>query len=165
VLTARLRLRPLAEDDLDELYRLYRDPLVEPWIGHHTREALAEELGFHLAHQAEHGWAVWAVEERATNRFIGDCGLQPLERRGPEVELTYELYPDAWGRGYATEAARAVVHAALGTLALDSVVAVVKAHNLASRRVLEKAGLSPAGERVAYGERMLLYEISGRASG
>jgi len=64
------------------------------------------------------------------------------------------------GRGLASEALAATLAAAFGALALERVIAVVKHDNHASLRVLEKAGLRPAGTRVAYGERMLLYEIS-----
>jgi ribosomal-protein-alanine N-acetyltransferase len=90
--------------------------------------------------------------------LIGDCGLQPLEHRGPEVELGYDFHPRVWGRGIATEAARAVMRQAFGALGIERVVAVVKPDNLASKRVLEKAGLRASGRREAYGEPMVLYE-------
>jgi RimJ/RimL family protein N-acetyltransferase len=91
--------------------------------------------------------------------------LQPLEHHGPEIELGYDLHPDAWGRGLATEGARAVMQHAFGPLGLERVVAVVKPDNIASQRVLEKAGLKRSGTRDAYGEPMLLYEAQpgGRA--
>jgi len=159
LLTERLRLRPLAEEDLDALYALYSDPRVASWIGHHGREDVAVELSFHVAHWARFGWGFWAVEELADGRLIGDCGLQPIARVGPEVELGYELDPTRWGAGLGTEAARAAVEYGLETLRVERIVAVVKHANLASQRVLEKAGQSHAGERDAYGERMLLYEV------
>jgi ribosomal-protein-alanine N-acetyltransferase len=159
LLTPRLRLRPPHEDDLEELYALYTDPRVEAFIGPHTREEVEQELRFDIAHQARYGWSLWAVEERSTGRFLGDCGLRPLEMRGPEVELGYDLHPDAWGRGLATEAVRETLDFGLGALAIDRVVAVVKPDHAASRRVLEKAGLEHTGVRQAYGEQLLLYEI------
>jgi ribosomal-protein-alanine N-acetyltransferase len=160
--TDRLRLRPLVEDDLDELYRVWSDPRVSRWTGEHSRAEVAEELRFHIEHQSRHGWAIWAVEDLSSSRFLGDCGLQPLELRGPEVEHGYDLHPDAWGCGLATEAARATVELAFDLLGLDRLVAVVKPDHIASRRVLEKSGLELAGEREAYGESLLLYEITAR---
>jgi ribosomal-protein-alanine N-acetyltransferase len=157
LLTARLCLRALGEGDLDDLFRLYSDPSVTSYIGHHTRLEVEQELRFDIAHQAEHGWAMWAVEVRAGGAFAGACGLRPLEMRGPEIELGYDLHPRFWGRGLASEAARAVVAAALGELGIERVIAVVKPAHLASRRVLEKAGLTYTGVRHAYGERLLLY--------
>jgi RimJ/RimL family protein N-acetyltransferase len=76
------------------------------------------------------------------------------------VELGYELHPDVWGSGLATEAASATIEVALGTLGLERVVAVVNAGNHRSIRVLEKAGLRFSEERVAYDEPMLLFEIT-----
>ncbi len=157
--TNRLRLRPLCPDDKDALLRVYTHPLVEAWIGPHSPARVAEEIDYQVAAQAERGYSVWAVERRADDCLLGDCGLQPLEHRGPEVELGYDLHPDVWGQGLATEAATAVVEAALGPLGLERLVAVVKPANAASRRVLEKAGLRDAGRRGAYGELMQLYEI------
>lgn len=160
ILTARLRLRPLRRDDLDALAEIYRHPLVSRWIGAHTREDVEHEIALHLKYQTSLGWSFWAVEDRDTGRMIGDCGLQPLEHLGPEVELGYDLHPDVWGQGLATEAARATMQQAFGPLGVDRVVAVVKPDHLASQRVLEKAGLHRASSRLAYGESMLLYEAS-----
>jgi RimJ/RimL family protein N-acetyltransferase len=112
----------------------------------------------HIAHQASLGWSFWAVASRDTGSLIGDCGLQPLEHRGPEVELGYDFHPRVWGLGLATEAARAVMAQAFGILGIERVVAVVKPDHVASQGVLETAGLRPSGTRQAYGEPMLLYE-------
>jgi ribosomal-protein-alanine N-acetyltransferase len=161
LITARLRLRALQWADLEELHRLYTDPRVVAFIGPHTRADVELELRFDIAHQADHGWAFWAVEERSTGRLLGVCGLRPLEMRGPEIELGYDLHPEVWGRGFASEAARATIELALGKLGFERVVAVVKPRHLASRRVLEKAGLTHVGARRAYEEDLLLYEVHG----
>lgn len=164
IATARLRFRPLGPEDVDALSAVYQHPLVTPWIGPQTREDVVREIGQQVEHQRSLGWSLWAVEERDTGELIGDCGLQPLEHRGPEVELGYDFHPRMWGHGIATEAARAVMAQAFGPLAIDRVVAVVKPDHIASQRVLEKAGLRRSGTREAYGEAMLLYEAE-RGSG
>ena len=156
--TEHLRLRPLRASDAEALLEVYSHPLVEAWIGPHSLQRVTDEIAYQQAGQAERGWSVWAVESREDGRFLGDCGLQPLEHKGPEVELGYDLHPAVWGQGLATEAARAVVDAALGPLGVDRVVAVVKPANAASRRVLAKTGLREAGRRGAYGELMVQYE-------
>ena len=84
--------------------------------------------------------------ERASGRLVGEAGLQPLDG-GPDVELTYTLARAAWGRGYATEAARAVLRWAFAGLLLPRVEAVADPGNHASLRVLEKAGMVPLGPR------------------
>lgn len=158
ILTARLRLRPLGAEDADALSSVYLHPLVVRWIGPHTREDVLREIEQQVKHQRSLGWSFWAVEARDTGSLIGDCGLQPLEHRGPEVELGYDFHPRVWGLGLATEAARAVMTQAFGTLGIERVVAVVKPDHVPSQRVLEKAGLRPSDTCEAYGEPMLLYE-------
>lgn len=157
-MTEHLVLRPFRSDDVDALAEVYLHPLVMRWIGPQTLADVAREVAQQVEHQASLGFSLWAVEGRAGGHLIGDCGLQPLEHRGPEIEVGYDLHPDAWGRGLATEAARAVMRQAFGPLGLERVVAVVKPDHFASQRVLEKAGLERSGIREAYGESMLLYE-------
>jgi RimJ/RimL family protein N-acetyltransferase len=158
IVTARLHLRPLGREDVDALSAVYLHPLVARWIGPHTREDVVREIEQQIQHQTVLGWSFWAVEERPTGELIGDCGLQPLEHRGPEVELGYDFHPRAWGRGLATEAVGAVMRQAFGPLGIERVVAVVKPDHVASQRVLEKAGLRLSGRRDAYGESLLLFE-------
>jgi [ribosomal protein S5]-alanine N-acetyltransferase len=159
LLTPRLRLRALAADDLDAIHHIYTHRLVKPWIGEHSREEITEELRFHAAHQSSHGWALWGVEDRFTGRLLGDCGLQPLELVGSEIELSYDLHPDVWGRGIASEAAKATIAVAFELTGAEEIIAVVRPDNHASRRVLENAGLTVAGEIGAYEEQLLRYAI------
>jgi RimJ/RimL family protein N-acetyltransferase len=99
-------------------------------------------------HQRRHGFSFWAVVERASGELIGDAGLY---RMGGEVELGYTLGRAWWGRGYATEAARACLEIAFGELGLPSLIAVVDPANPASTRVLEKLGFHEGAPRIAYG--------------
>jgi [ribosomal protein S5]-alanine N-acetyltransferase len=154
VRTARAAMRPFVEEDL---HALYSDPRVSRWIGDFSDPARTRrELRHNLRHQAEHGYAFWAVEDGSGN-LIGEAGLNHLEA-GPEVEVGYTVAPELWGRGLATELAERCVEIGFTELGLDRVVAVVLPGNLASRRVLEKVGLREAGRRIAYGRPHLLYE-------
>ncbi len=158
--TERLRLRPLRASDLDAILAIYHEPRAEKWIGAHSRAEVAAELDFYARHEANHGWAPLAVEERASGTLIGDCGLVPLELRGPEIELMYDLHPDHWGRGLASEAVAAVMADGFSVTGAETIIAVVRPDNLASIRVLEKADFRATGETVAYGESLLRYERS-----
>jgi ribosomal-protein-alanine N-acetyltransferase len=156
--TERLTLRPLRLEDAPALHAVYAEAQVAHWIGVHTLADVEAEIAQHVNTYASLGYGFLGVEHRASGALIGDCGLQPFEHRGPEPELGYDFAPAAWGRGLATEAARAVMAHAFGALALDRVIAVVKPDNVASQRVLEKAGLARAGARRAYGDTpMVLY--------
>lgn len=155
--TERLRLRPATPADVEPLRAIYAHPDVERWIGPEMAAdldaAVAEQIKLH----AERGFCMFVMEDRATGAVLGDCGLQPLEMKGPEIEIGWDLAPDAWGHGYATEAARAVLARAFSQWSLDRVIAVVKHDNIASQKVAERAGMVAEGERHAYDEMMMVY--------
>jgi RimJ/RimL family protein N-acetyltransferase len=100
-----------------------------------------------LAHWAEHGFGIWILRDPTTGRVVGRAGLRHLLVEGtPEVELAYALLPEFWGRGLATDAARACVTIAREWLGLPSVVALTTPDHTASQRVLLKASLVPERE-------------------
>jgi RimJ/RimL family protein N-acetyltransferase len=106
-----------------------------------------------LAHWAEHGFGIWILRDPTTGRVMGRAGLRHLTVEAiDEVELAYALLPEFWGRGLATDAARACVTIGREWLGLPSVVALTTRDNLASQRVLLKASLKPERE-VVHGER------------
>ena len=89
----------------------------------------------------------------------GDAGLHPLGGRGPDIEVGYTFARSAWGRGYGTEAARALVEHAFAALDALRVVAQVEPDNLASRHVLEKLGMTERATRIAHGRPHILYGV------
>jgi len=149
---ARLVLRPFTPADAPLAHeRIYGDPEVMRHVGHGPLadlEATERLLEAYAAHQAEHGFGFWAVEDRASGALVGDAGMERTLRR--EVELGYTLARAAWGRGYATEAG-ALCLAEARERGLRELTGVVDATNPASGRVLEKLGFRPDGERMAYG--------------
>lgn len=85
----------------------------------------------------------WAAELRTTGTFLGWFEFRPLEDHSPAVvELGYRLHRAAWGSGYATEGARALIAKGFDDLGVERVTANTMAVNTASRRVMERAGLS-----------------------
>jgi RimJ/RimL family protein N-acetyltransferase len=160
LVTERLLLRPMEPGDEEAFHAIWSarpvlDALGEP--GPWSRRATRDRLARKIAHQAAHGFGTWAVCEREGGRLVGEGGLQYLEN-GPEIEVGWRMAPAVWGRGYATEAARAWLDAGLRELALDRVVAVVEPDNVASRRVAEKAGMTRAGTGRHYGRAVVVYE-------
>jgi len=99
------------------------------------------------------------VDLAASGETIGAAGLQPLEG-GPEIEVGYRFLKAHWGQGYATESARASIAYGFDEVGLDRIVAVALAENTASRRVLEKCGLSEIGLVHAYGLKHVKYETA-----
>lgn len=111
-----------------------------------------------LAHWAQHGFGIWILRDPTTGRVMGRAGLRHLTvETTDEVELAYALLPEFWGRGLATDAARACVTIGREWLGLPSVVALTTPDNLASQRVLFKASLTPERELVHGGRRHILF--------
>ena len=110
-------------------------------------------------HWADHGFGLLAIVDRGSGRVVGEAGLQVLEG-GPDVELGYTLARAAWGRGFATEAAGAVLRWAFAGLGLERLVAVADPANAASLHVLDKLGMRRVGMRHCYGARMVECALS-----
>jgi RimJ/RimL family protein N-acetyltransferase len=145
--TARLILRRLTEDDVDHLVQLDSDPDVMRFLtgGWPTpREVIEKETLPRILACSTAGLGYWAAIEKATGEFVGWFELRPLDQEDDpvEAELGYRLRRQAWGRGLATEGARALVHRGFTTFGLRRVVAQTMAVNIASRRVMEKVGLT-----------------------
>ncbi|MEA2450109.1 MAG: hypothetical protein QOG63_2041 [Thermoleophilaceae bacterium] len=164
--TERLLLRPLEPGDEAELHETLADPTTlaavgrePPWTREQTRDSIERRIG----EQREHGFSMWAVVERESGSVVGICGLQPIERTGPEVEIGWHVHPDARGRGYATEAARVALAAGFERLGLERIIAVTSPDNGRSRRVMEKIGLAYEGPSDYYGGTVL-YAAGGSGS-
>jgi [ribosomal protein S5]-alanine N-acetyltransferase len=158
LLTERLELRAFELSDLDALHAVNGDPEVTRFMkpyptAEHTRRA----LDVHVREARAGRPAFWAVIERSSGDLIGDAGVGLVDGIGPEFELGYALGTHWWGRGYATEAARAVRDYALGELALPEVLALVRPDNAASINVVEKLDMERVGTRASDGAMHLVY--------
>ena len=145
--TARLRLRDLTAGDAADLFALNDDPEVMRFINGGRpadRDAIERRtLPAMMRSYPGFGRGCWAAEERSGGRFVGWFALRPVDPERPRVvDLGYRLRRDAWGLGYATEGARALVDKGFRELGVDTIVADTMTVNKGSRRVLEKAGLS-----------------------
>ena len=145
--TERLVLRRFTHDDVENLVELDSDPDVMHFIngGRATpRDEIENEFLPAILDQYERyaGYGFWAAVEKSTERFVGWFHFRPA-RGAPvgEVELGYRLRRPAWGKGYATEGSRALIHKGFAELGVQRVVASTMVVNVASRRVMENAGL------------------------
>src|SRR5437764_12110746 len=146
--TDRLVLRRFTMADADNLVSLDADPDVMRYItgGIPTsREEIEKEVlpAFLGYYQGSECYRFWAVIEKETGEFLGWFHLRPYEDGAPgEVDLGYRLRKSAWGKGYATEGSRALIRKGFTEFGVQRVVAQAMAVNQASRRVMEKAGLT-----------------------
>jgi [ribosomal protein S5]-alanine N-acetyltransferase len=149
--TDRLIVRSWTADDAEDAFAIYGDPEVTHYLPEDVRDTTIEDTKTWLAgkvmSQGENEpLGVWAVEERATGRVIGHALLQYAPINGEDrAEVGYALARAAWGKGYATEIAQAMLRVGFDTLNLTEIYGVVIPENTASRRVLEKIGMRNLG--------------------
>ena len=143
--TARLSLRPPTPADAPAVLRILSNRSV---VEHNPSDLVVElseiEMLFvrWLKHWSEHGFGNCCVLEKQTGELIGNCGIRWMTvQAAPVLNLMYRFDPSAWGRGYATEAARAVLDWTFQNLPGQVVLARVRPGNLASQRVATKIGL------------------------
>lgn len=135
--TERLRLQPWAESDAEDLCALHGEREGLTWTP--TVERARQVIGDGLARTATTGLALLPIRRREEGDFIGYCGLIVGRASVEEPEIAYELFKHAHGHGYATEAARAVLDAAIAT-GRKRLWSTVRSWNTPSLRVLEKLG-------------------------
>lgn len=148
--TERLILRPFSDSDVEAFIALHQDAEVMRHFPALLSEAESTKLLERLKlHHREHGFGVWAVEIPGVAPFAGCVGLSKTSFEAsftPSVELAWRLARGFWDRGYATEAAAACVKYAFETLRLPEVVAFTALPNTRSMRVMERLGMSYAGQ-------------------
>jgi ribosomal-protein-alanine N-acetyltransferase len=142
--TERLSLRPVTADDHAALLAHWTQPDVRRFLFDGAALSVAEvteTIEESTGDFAAHGYGIWLIELGSRAGLVGTAGLRPLEESG--LEIFYSLAPDAWGHGYATEAAQAVVAYGLGFLGLPEVLAEVDEGNTASVAVVKRLGMTP----------------------
>ncbi len=151
--TERLLLLPLGPEHAAELAGMYADPEVSRFVGGPDLDPVGQADRFR-AEWDEHGWGQSAVLAKTDGRLLGRVGLHPWARWG-EVELGYALRRDAWGRGYAQEAARAWLAWSVGRF--EHLIAVIDPANGASIRTATALGFSPDRHEDVDGRDLAVY--------
>jgi ribosomal-protein-alanine N-acetyltransferase len=153
--TPRLVIRTFEPRDADAWLALVNDPDVTRYLPPtpaKTMQTFAEALEGRLAMEREIGYSMWAVDDKNTGAFVGQCGIRPVqEGAGPEIDLAYHYTRASWNKGYGTEAAIAVLAYGLGQVGLDRIMAVAMPENTGSWRIMEKAGMRYEGLVNYYG--------------
>ncbi len=168
ILTERLRLYAPTLADLEARLEMDQDPEVMRFIMPPRPREEARRL---IAERIEAGWPAQGIAFHVAWRpgheeqepadapgFLGWCALWPLEDEpGRDIEIGYRYRRAAWGRGIATEAARAVLACGFERLGFDPIVGVTDHDNRASQKVLAKIGLRRTGNVRAYGEDVAFF--------
>ena len=143
--TERLKIRRLTIDDLENLKLTLQDPdAMYAYEGAFTEEETKAWLNRQLDRYKEYGLGLWAVEDKVTSEFLGQCGLTYQPWKDEKVlEIGYLFPVKNWGKGYAIEAARAVKDYAFNTLKAKDVCSIIRATNTASMRVAVRNEMLP----------------------
>jgi len=165
--TLRLAMREFVPGDSDDLYRLNSDPRVMRFIGDGKPVTVARHadimrrvLGYAKLYP---DLGFWYTTRRDTGAFIGWFTLKYCGK-SPDVETGYMLLPEAWGQGFATEGATAMVRYGFDDLELARIIGVTHPKNFASQHVLQKAGLRDRGFGHYYDRRLRLF-VAERGTG
>ncbi|NOH04806.1 MAG: GNAT family N-acetyltransferase [Chloroflexi bacterium] len=161
LITERLILRPFTMDDCEALLAITQEPDIFRYFP--TKAAWdMEKVERNIQHQINHwkmfGYGQMAVTMRETGQLMGWCGLEFLNDTN-ETEVGYLLGHAFWGKGLATEAARASVQFGLEEIGLREIIGLTDPLNIASQRVLEKCGLSFTWRQVYFGMEMFRFAI------
>ncbi|MFG3253355.1 GNAT family N-acetyltransferase [Streptomyces sp. NPDC048172] len=156
--TERLFLRPLTTSDVDFFVALHDDPRVNRFVGSYTPQRALERLRAIEQQWEERGHGLCVVELKDTGELLGRSGLQYWEQFG-EVELGWTLRAEAWGHGYATEAARACLEWGFATLDVDHLIALIRPGNEPSVKVAERLGFAPRREEELFGNPVTVYGV------
>ena len=166
--TPRLLIRSLQLSDAPLLAAIWADPEVTLFMGG-PRDRVEVQGGLEedalLPDPPEID--LWPVVEKSSGRVLGHCGLTEKEVDGQhEIELVYVLERGSWGRGYATEAASAIMRYAFGELGLPRLISLIDPRNAASERVALKLGMTLERETVRPGgKEMRVYAAAAPAEG
>jgi RimJ/RimL family protein N-acetyltransferase len=159
--TPRLRLRLFRPEDLDPYAAMCADPDVMRFLGDRTvlsREDSWRQMAMLVGHWQLRGFGMWAVEERATERFVGRVGFHYPEG-WPDREVAWALAPGFQGKGYAAEAARAAMSEAFDHLRWERVISLIDPANAPSIRLAERLGERLTGETTVRGFHVLIYAM------
>lgn len=173
--TQRLRLRPWRQEDTPAFAVMDADPRVREFLPPLASPAASLDFAESIRTTLDaRGWGLWALERREDGAFIGFTGLNvptTLLPFSPCVEIGWRLAYPAWGKGYATEAARAALRFGFETLGLEEVVAFTVPANTRSRGVMERLGMRfdsffdhPALEKGNPLQRHCLYRLARQAA-
>ena len=158
--TPRLILREFRNEDFEAYAEFSADEEVMRYLTGKpmTRVEAWRHMAMLVGHWTLRGYGPWAVEERETGRFMGRIGINHPEG-WPALEVGWTLGRPFWGKGYATEGARAALDYAFNVLNRDHVISLIQPQNLGSIAVAERLGETVEGETEVMGINVLIYGI------
>lgn len=163
IVTPRLLLRGWRESDVEGMAAIYSDPEVVRFLRPLDVEGTRQQLGRFADHWQEHGFGLWAVEERESGRLIGRIGLMwhdDWTETPHDAEVGWTLDRFSWGRGLATEGGTASLGFGFEQRGMERIISIAHRENVASQRVMQKLTLQREGETEWRENPVVWYAIS-----
>src|SRR4051812_41780178 len=151
-------LRPIELSDLDDLVALGSDPDVTRFLGNLDHPSAKERICLAQREWSQRGYGMLAILERAGQRFLGRGGLKYWPQFD-ETEVGWVLRRDAWGYGYATEAARACLGWGFASFEVPYLTAMIRPENGASIRLARRLGMAPLRSDVLLGVAVVVFSL------
>jgi RimJ/RimL family protein N-acetyltransferase len=129
--------------DVDHLMEIFSDPVaMKHYPATKTKEEALDWIDWNMDNYSRYGVGLWIVEDKRTCRFLGQCGIVPQHVNDRiEMEIGYLFIRDAWGNGFATEAALACKHYGFGEMKYPKLISLIDWHNQPSINVAERIGM------------------------
>ena len=159
ITTDSLEIRHFIEADTAEYVDIMTNPTVTKYLGTGrdlTEEDVKKALSYYKALWNK-GYGIFAVKEKTSGKIIGHCGIQPIS--DGRIEILFAYAPDAWGKGYATEAGKAVLAYAKEHFEVKEINAMSYPQNMASIAVINKLGFKGIGQEEHFGILLEVYAL------
>lgn len=160
--TSRLLLRQFTCNDLNDIYRIWTDSDVRKYLWDDeviSKEKAETTLNYCIDFFQENGFGIWAIIHKQQDELIGFCGFRFLDDT-PEIELLYGISSQYWGRGLTQEAVKAVIKHGFEEHHFDRIVGLANIENIASWRVMEKAGMNYEKRTLYNNQDVVFYSLS-----
>lgn len=160
--TPRMFLRLIKEEDLPEVSELNSDPEVRKFFpdGIQNEAQTRARIQEFMSYYKEKGLPCFIILDKNTNEFIGRCGFGPIETG--EVEVGYLIARKFWGKGYASEALKALLNWSKKNISADDIIAFAPLKHTASHRVMEKCGMEYYKDGFGHGVLCKYYHINNK---
>ncbi len=159
--TERLYLRVFEPGDANAMSEIHSDEEAMKYIGRGgvlNIEQTKKGIEAFIRYQTERGYSIWALIEKESNSLIGHCGLNMLNDKS-DIEIAYLLAKGHWGKGYATEIAKATLEFGFNNLNLKRIIALAYPENFPSHNVIKKIGMKPEGIKDLSGIKFLKFSM------
>lgn len=155
--TERCILEILKSDDVEEVKKLYINKEVRKYLGGIVDEETFKNRFVDMLDPKDKS-IYWVIRKKGTKQFVGMISLDPYHNE-TETELSYQILPNWWGKGFGEEVARAVLHYGFSEMKQNSIVAETQLKNKASCRLLERLGMKEENRIERFGELQAIYRI------